>query len=201
MTNQPAKLEHPDFNLEAILALLRVLLGFLFIVVIYVLENPQEILSTWGMPLVIYLLICYSIGLTIIASIISFEINFYLANKTIAINPEDFPLTKFSELKEGTQSNLRRSIKLLMYFIFSFGLFLINLAGFTAAKLLYSYFIMIEDTIIAFWGPLALLFIRMLVMFVVQFILIIPFASYQGNLWSSYKTIEQFQLTSNNPEQ
>ena len=90
MTTRPTKLQRPDFNLEAILALMGVLLGFLFIVVIYFLEFPQEFLTTWGMPLIMFLTICYAIGLTIMGFIISHEINFYLANKMLEIEPEKF---------------------------------------------------------------------------------------------------------------
>jgi hypothetical protein len=36
-------------------------------------------------------------------------------------------------------------------------------------------------------------------MFAVQFILIIPFAKFQGNLWDSYKSIEALQDTTNDP--
>ncbi|MFW9934909.1 MAG: hypothetical protein ACFFDU_05325, partial [Candidatus Thorarchaeota archaeon] len=68
MTKQPPKLQRPDVNLEAVLALIGVLLGFLFIVVIYFLEYPHDSLSTWGMPLIMFLTICYALGLTIIGS-------------------------------------------------------------------------------------------------------------------------------------
>jgi hypothetical protein len=200
MTIKPVRIQRPDFNLEAILALLGVLLGFLFIVVIYVLENPQEILSTWGFPLVMFLLVCYAIGLTTITSIISFEVNFYLTNKILEIDPDIFPAVKFEELKQSTQRNLRRSIRLLMFFIFSFGLFLINLASFGAAKIFYSSFVPIEEAILIFWGPIALLIVRVIIMFIVQFILIIPFAIYQGRLWDSFNIIEQMQPKSSKSE-
>ena len=197
---KPARLKRPDFNLEAILALLGVLLGFLFIVVIYLLENPHEALSTWGVPLVIFLITCYALGLTIIATIISHEANFYLANRLLEIDAEDFPEAKFTELKRNTQRNLRRSIQLLLYFVFGFGLFLINLASFAAAKFFYSYFIVIEEVITLLWGPIALLLARMSVMFVVQFVLIIPFAKYQGYLWDLYLSVERIPHAKSKPK-
>ena len=190
MPTRPAKLQRPDINLEAILALIGVLLGFLFIVVIYFLEYPHEALTTWGMPLIMFLTICYALGLVIMGSIISYEINFYLANKTLKMDPDTFPATKFAELNQNTQQNLRRSIQMLLYFIFSFGLFLINLASYATAKFFYPAFALIEGTILLVWGPIAVLLIRLVVMFLVQLILIIPFSKFQGNLWDSYKDIE-----------
>ena len=170
------------------------LLGFLFIVVIYLLENPHEPLSTWGVPLVMFLVTCYALGLTIIATIISHEVSFYLANRLLEIDAEDFPEAKFAELQRNTQRSLRLSIKLLMYFIFAFGLFLINLASFAAAKIFYTFFVGIEDVILLLWGPVVLLLLRMSVMFVVQFVLIIPFAKYQGNLWGLFQSVERIPL-------
>jgi len=198
MTKKPAHLQHPDFNLEAILALLGVLLGFLFIVVIYLLENPNEALSTWGVPLILFLVTCYALGLTIIATIISHEVNFYLANKLLEIDAEEFPQIEFTEFKRNTQRSLRQIIKLLLYFIFGFGLFLINLASFAAAKIFYSYFIVIEDVITLLWGPGVLLLARMSVMFVVQFVLIIPFAKYQGYLWDLFQRVERITIAKSN---
>ncbi|MDO8056250.1 MAG: hypothetical protein Q6361_05265 [Candidatus Hermodarchaeota archaeon] len=198
MTKKPAHLQHPDFNLEAILALLGVLLGFLFIVVIYLLENPNEALSTWGVPLILFLVTCYALGLTIIATIISHEVSFYLANKLLEIDAEEFPQIEFTEFKRNTQRSLRQIIKLLLYFIFGFGLFLINLASFAAAKIFYSYFIVIEDVITLLWGPGVLLLARMSVMFVVQFVLIIPFAKYQGYLWDLFQRVERITIAKPN---
>lgn len=191
MTTKPTKLERPDMNLEAVLALIGVLLGFLFIVVIYFLEYPHEASTTWGMPLIMFLTLCYALGLVIIGSIISFEINFYLANKTLKLNADNFSIAKFNELKQNTYQNLRRSIQVLLYFIFSFGLFLINLASFAAAKFFYPVFALIEGSLLLLFGPTVLYLIRFLVMFLVQFILIIPFSRFQGNLWDSYKDIEK----------
>jgi hypothetical protein len=190
---RPSKLDRPDVHFDAILALVGVLLGFLFIVVIYILEYPQEFLSTWGMPLIMFLTICYAIGLTIMAAIISHEISFYLANKTLALEADKFPADKFERLYQNTQKMLRRTVQMLLYFIFSFGLFLINLACFTISKLFAAFFVSIEITITVLWGPIVLVLIRLGVMFLVQLILIIPFAQFQGNLWDSYKSIEKLQ--------
>ena len=192
MTN-PKKLQRPDVHFDAILALVGVLLGFLFIVVIYILEYPHEILSTWGMPLVMFLTVTYAIGLVIIGSIISHEVNFYLVNKTLEIEPTKFPSEKFTELQQNMQRALRRTLQMLLYFIFSFGLFLINLACFTASKFFYPVFIVFEDTVTLLYGPLAVVLIRLFGMFVVQLILIVPFAKFQGDLWDSFKTIEALQ--------
>ena len=201
MTGKPPKLQRPDINLNAVLSLVGVLLGFLFIVVIYILEFPHEMQSTWGMPLVMFLTICYAIGLINIGYIISHEINFYLANKTLEIKPSEFPLEKFNEYKRHTERTLRRSVQTLLYFIFSFGLFLINLACFTASKFFYPIFAMYEASILILWGPLALALIQLVVMFVVQLILIIPFSRFQGNLWDAFKTVEALQNMREDPEE
>ncbi|MHA2314419.1 MAG: hypothetical protein ACXACF_03920, partial [Candidatus Hermodarchaeia archaeon] len=198
MTTKPTKLQRPDVHFDAILALVGILLGFLFVVVIYILEYPHEFLTAWGMPLMMFLAITYALGLAIIGSITSHEINFYLAKKMLEIKPEEFPAEKFVELRHNAQRNLRSTLQMLLYFIFSFGLFLINLASFTVSKLLAPTFVLIETSILLLWGPLAVVIIRLLVMFAVQFILIIPFARFQGNLWDSYKTIEKLQITTNN---
>lgn len=201
MTTRPTKLQRPDINLEAILALIGVLLGFLFIVIIYFLEYPDDALTTWGMPLIMFLTVCYALGLVIMGSIISYEINFYLANQILKMDSDDFPATKFTELKQNTQRAIRRSVQMLLYFIFSFGLFLINLASFTAAKFFYPTFAQLEGVILLLFGPIALILIRLLVMFLVQLILIIPFSKFQGDLWESYKTIELLQIKNKEPEQ
>lgn len=197
MTTRPTKLQRPDVHFDAILALVGILLGFLFVVVIYILEYPLEFLTAWGMPLMMFLTITYALGLSIMGSIISHEINFYLAKKLLEIKPEEFPAEKFAELRHNAQRSLRNTLQLLLYFIFSFGLFLINLASFTVSKLFAPTFVLIETTMLLLWGPLAIVIIRLLVMFAVQFILIIPFARFQGNLWDSYKTIENIQTNSN----
>lgn len=201
MTANPEKLERPDVHFDAILALVGVLLGFLFIVVIYILEYPHEAFTTWGMPLVMFLTITYAFGLVIIGSIISHEINFYLANKTLEIEPALFPADKFAELQQKMQRHLRRTIQVLLYFIFSFGLFLINLACFTASKFFYPVFATFETIISLLWGPLGVVLIRLLGMFVVQLLLIIPFAKFQGDLWDSYKAIEKLQYTTTEPNE
>ena len=199
MTTKPTKLQRPDVHFDAILALVGILLGFLFVVVIYILEYPHEFLTSWGMPLMMFLAITYALGLSIMGSIISHEINFYLAKKLLETKPEEFPTEKFTELRHNAQRSLRNTLQLLLYFIFSFGLFLINLASFTVSKLFASTFVLIETTLLLLWGPLAIVIIRLLVMFAVQFILIIPFAKFQGNLWDSYKIIENLQVNSNDP--
>lgn len=196
---KPTKLQRPDVHFDAILALVGILLGFLFVVVIYILEYPHEFLTAWGMPLMMFLAITYALGLSIMGSIISHEINFYLAKKLLETKPEEFPTEKFTELRHNAQRSLRNTLQLLLYFIFSFGLFLINLASFTVSKLFASTFVLIETTLLLLWGPLAIVIIRLLVMFAVQFILIIPFAKFQGNLWDSYKIIENLQVNSNDP--
>ncbi len=199
MTTRPTKLQRPDVHFDAILALVGILLGFLFVVVIYILEYPHEFLTAWGMPLIMFLTITYALGLSIMGSIISHEINFYLAKKMLEIKPDKFPAEKFTELRHNAQRNLRNTLQLLLYFIFSFGLFLINLASFTVSKLFAPTFFSIETTILLLWGPLSVLILRLLVMFAVQFILILPFARFQGNLWDSYKTIEELQTNLNQP--
>ncbi|MHA2406250.1 MAG: hypothetical protein ACXACH_05820, partial [Candidatus Hermodarchaeia archaeon] len=78
-------------------------------------------------------------------------------------------------------------------FIFSFGLFLINLACFTASKFFYPTFALFEASVTLLWGPLGVVIIRLLGMFLVQLILIVPFAKFQGDLWDSFKTIEKLQ--------
>jgi hypothetical protein len=201
VTAKPTKLERPDVHFDAILALVGVLLGFLFIIVIYILEYPHEFFSTWGVPLVMFLTITYALGLAIIGSIISHELNFYLANKILKVKPEKFPSAKFAELQQNMQRNLRRSVQMLLYFIFSFGLFLINLACFAASKFFYPAFVILETSTLLLWGPLALILFRLLVMFIVQFILIIPFAKFQGDLWGSYKTIENLQNNNTDSEE
>jgi hypothetical protein len=193
VTTNPQKLQRPDVHFDAILALIGVLLGFLFIVVIYILEYPHEAFTTWGMPLVMFLTITYAFGLIIIGSIISHEINYYLANKALEIEPTKFPAEKFLELQQNMERNLRRTVQTLLYFIFSFGLFLINLACFTAAKFFYPAFVMLETSVTLLWGPFAVILLRLLGMFVVQLILIIPFAKFQGDLWDSFKSIETLQ--------
>jgi hypothetical protein len=193
MTEKPAKLQRPDVHFDAILALVGILLGFLFVVVIYILEYPNEFLTTWGMPLVMFLTITYALGLTVMALIISHELNLYLANRALEIEPRNFPTEKFTELKQNTQRALRRSLQFFLYFMFSFGLFLINLACFAASKLFYPTFLIIETSILFLLGPLVLILIRLLVMFLVQLILIIPFAKFQGDLWDSYQMIEGLQ--------
>jgi hypothetical protein len=199
MAKKPTKLQRPDVHFDAILALVGILLGFLFVVVIYILEYPNEFLTTWGMPLIMFLTITYALGLAIMGSIISHEINFYLANKMLEITPKEFPAEKFAKLTHNAQRNLRSTLQLLLYFIFSFGLFLINLACFTASKFFYPTFAIIETSILLLWGPIGIVTIRLLGMFVVQFILIIPFAKFQGDLWDSYKALEILQDKSKDP--
>lgn len=193
MTAKPQDLQRPDVHFDAILSLVGLLLGFLFIVVIYILEYPHEFLSTWGMPLIMFLTVTYAIGLTIIGSIISHEINFYLAKKTLEMEPAEFPVEKFAEFQQKMQTALRRTLQMLLYFIFSFGLFLINLACFTASKFFYPTFALFEASVTLLWGPLGVVIIRLLGMFLVQLILIVPFAKFQGDLWDSFKTIEKLQ--------
>ncbi|MDO8123833.1 MAG: hypothetical protein Q6364_05585 [Candidatus Hermodarchaeota archaeon] len=197
MTTKPTKLQRPDVHFDAILALVGILLGFLFVVVIYILEYPHEFLTAWGMPLMMFLTITYALGLAIMGSIISHEINFYLAKELLKVKTEEFPAEKFVELRHNSHRSLRSTLQLLLYFIFSFGLFLINLASFTVSKLFAPTFVLIENAIILLWGPLAIVIIRLLVMFAVQFILIIPFARFQGDLWDSYKLVEVLQEKSN----
>ncbi len=200
MPKKSPKLQRPDVHFDAILSLVGVLLGFLFIVVIYFLEYPHEALTTWGMPLIMFLTVCYALGLLIIGFIISYEINFYLANRMIEIEPDSVSSAKFTKLKQNIQQSLRRSIQMFLYFIFSFGLFLINLASFTASKFFYPTFALIEDSILLSFGPIVLYLIRFLVMFFVQLILIIPFANFQGSLWGSFKTIEALEDNRTNSE-
>jgi tetrahydromethanopterin S-methyltransferase subunit E len=201
MTTKPKSLQRPDVHFDAILSLVGLLLGFLFVVVIYILEFHHEFLTTWGMPLIMFLAVTYAIGLIIIGSIISHEINFYLAKKTLELEPAEFPVEHFTQLQQKMQRALRRTLQMLLYFIFSFGLFLINLACFTASKFFYPTFAVFEDSITLIWGPLGVVFIRLLGMFLVQLILIIPFAKFQGGLWDSYKIVENLQNDGKNPEE
>ena len=195
MSTKPTELRRPDVHFDAILSLVGLLLGFLFVVVIYILEFPHDFLSTWGMPLVMFLAVTYGIGLIIIGSVISHEINFYLAKKTLELELAEFPEEKYAKFLQNMQSALRRTLQMLLYFIFSFGLFLINLACFTASKFFYPIFATFEDAITLLWGPLGVALIRFLGMFVVQLILVIPFAKFQGDLWDSFKSIEALQRT------
>ena len=87
MTPQRARLERPDINLEAMLEMVGVLLGLMFIVVIYFLENPIEVNTIWGAPLLFFLAFCYAVGLSFIGYIISFEINLHLANSESYLKP------------------------------------------------------------------------------------------------------------------
>ena len=197
MPKKPTELQRPDVHFDAILSLVGLLLGFLFVVVIYILEYPHEFLSTWGMPLIMFLAVTYAIGLIIIGSIISHEINFYLVKRALALDPTEFPQDKFTKLQQNMQKALRRSLQMLLYFIFSFGLFLINLACFTASKFFYPTSAMIEASITLLWGPLGVTFFRLLGMFLVQLILIIPFAKFQGDLWDSFKSVEVLEHLTN----
>ncbi len=157
----------------------------------------MEVHTVWGFPLTAYLAVCYGIGLICIGSILSFEINYYLANKILTVDPNKFSQDKFDNLKNKTHHALRRSIRSLLFFIFGFGLFLINLAGFAAAKISYSIFYQLETIILLFWGDGVLLLIRFIVLLVCQFILIIPFAQFQGGLWDSFRMVERLQETEN----
>jgi tetrahydromethanopterin S-methyltransferase subunit E len=201
MTAKQKDLQRPDVHFDAILSLVGLLLGFLFVVVIYILEYPQEFLSTWGMPLIMFLTVTYAIGLIIIGSIISHEINFYLAKKTLELETAEFPVENFAKFQQNMQRNLRRSLQMLLYFIFSFGLFLINLACFTASKFFYPTFVIFEASVTLLWGPLAVVLIRLLGMFLVQLILIVPFAKFQGDLWDSFKIVEKLHSNGIGPEE
>jgi hypothetical protein len=57
-----------------------------------------------------------------------------------------------------------------------------------------------EASVTLLWGPLGVILIRLLGMFFVQLILIIPFAKFQGDLWDSFKTVEKLQNNTKDPE-
>jgi hypothetical protein len=187
---KPAKLPRPDINLEAMLTVVSVILGFLFVVVIYLLEFPSEVTTIWGVPLTMFLVICYSVGLSFIAFMIGYELNHYLANRTMERESSATPSPQVLALQQRSNASLRRSIQMLLIFIPSFGLFLINLVGFAATKFFAGPLSQIELMILMLFGELGLLAIRLTVMFVVQLVLLIPFTQYFGNLWTSYQSLE-----------
>jgi hypothetical protein len=193
---QLTRLQRPDINLEAILTVVSVLLGFLFVVVIYLLEFPSEIFTIWGPAMTMYLVICYSVGFSFIIFMIDYEVSHYLVNKGLKqdrnLNSEE----QILYLQHRAEKVLRRSIQMLIIFILSFGLFLVNLVGFTAAKFFAVPIGQIEVFILLLFGDLGLLAIRLIVMFLSQFIFLYVFQIIfpLGNLWGPLKSISQPSL-------
>lgn len=190
------KLKRPDINLEAMLTVVSVLLGFLFVVVIYLLEFPSEIFTIWGPAMTMYLVICYSVGFSFIIFMIDYEVSHYIANKGLKQGRDLNSDEQIRDLQHRAEKALRRSIQMLLIFILSFGLFLVNLVGFTAAKFFTVPIGQIEVLISLLFGDLGLLTIRLIVMFFSQFIFLYVFQIIfpLGNLWGPLKSISQPSL-------
>lgn len=189
MAAKRAKLERPDINLEAMLEVVGVLLGLLFVVVIYLLENPQEVTSIWGVPLVLFLAFCYGVGLTFIGHVIRLEVNIHLANSESYLVPGRITSDELTRIKETIKTSLERSITLILLFAECFGLFLIDLAAFAISKFLYAPFSILNAIIAAVVGPAMMPLVYVSVMFVFQLILLVPFMRFFGGISASYKAI------------
>ncbi len=189
MTKRPVKPQRPEINLDALLATVGLLLGFLFVVVIYFLENPLEVLTMWGVSLAGFLIFCYIMGLAFIGFMIRFEIGFFLINRASQLDPSRYPQEKHKALRGTLNNSLKRGIQSLLLFFFSFGLFLINLAGFSVTKIFYIPFSQLDAQVALLFGETARLLVHMAVMFFTQLILIIPFSMFIGGIWESYTTI------------
>jgi hypothetical protein len=189
MTPQRARLERPDINLEAMLEMVGVLLGLMFIVVIYFLENPLEVNTIWGAPLLLFLAFCYAVGLSFIGYIISFEINLHLANSDPYLEPGRISSEEYETIKEKARKSLERSIALILFFAVCFGLFLIDLAAFAISKFFYAPLSVVTAAISALVGEASMFFVYVSVMFVFQLILLIPFVRFFGGIWTSYRAI------------
>ncbi|MFX1510383.1 MAG: hypothetical protein ACFFBR_08780 [Promethearchaeota archaeon] len=193
---QLTKLQRPDINLEAMLTVVSVLLGFLFVVVIYLLEFPSEIFTIWGPAMTMYLVICYSVGLSFIIFMIDYEVSHYIANKDLSQGLDQNSDEQIRGLQRRAEKAFRRSIQMLLIFILSFGLFLVNLVGFTAAKFFAETIGQIELLIVLLFGGFGLLAIRLTVMFLSQFIFLYIFQIIfpLGTLWGPLKSITEPSL-------
>ena len=189
MTPQRERLERPDINLEAMLEMVGVLLGLMFIVVIYLLENPLEVNTIWGAPLVFFLAFCYGVGLSFIGYVISLEVNFHLANSEPYLVPGRISSEGYTKIKANVSKSLARSIALILFFAVCFGLFLIDLAAFAISKFFYAPLSVLTTAISALVGEPLMFLVYVLVMFVFQLVLLIPFVRFFGGIWTSYTTI------------
>jgi hypothetical protein len=189
MAVKRAKLERPDINLEALLEVVGVLLGLLFVVVIYFLENPLEVSTIWGAPLVLFLAFCYGVGLTFIGYVVRLEVNIHLANSESYLMPGKVSANELGKVKERIRKSLQRSIALILLFAVCFGLFLIDLAAFAMSKFLYAPLSVLTAVIATIVGEAMMPFVYVLVMFMFQLILLIPFVRFFGGIWASYAAI------------
>lgn len=189
MTPQRARLERPDINLEAMVEVVGLLLGLLFVVVIYFLENPLEVGTTWGAPLVLFLAFCYGVGLAFIGYVVSVEVNFHVANSEFYLVPGKVSTEELEKIKERIRHSLQRSIALILLFAVCFGLFLIDLAAFATSKFFYAPLSVLNAAVTAFVGAPLMFLVYILVMFVFQLILLIPFVRFFGGIWTSYTAI------------
>jgi hypothetical protein len=186
MTARRAKLERPDINLEAMLEMVGVLLGLLFIVVIYFLENPHDVSTIWGAPLVFFLAFCYGVGLSFIGCTIGLEVNFHLANSDVYLVHDRMSSEEYEAIKEKTRKSVERSIALILFFAVCFGLFLIDLAAFAISKFLYVPISALTAAITALVGDPLMFFVYVVAMFLFQLILLIPFVRFFGGIWAAY---------------
>ena len=182
-----SKIRRPGVNLEAMTGVVGLLLGFLFVFVEYFLEFPYEIQSIWGLPVLGYLALCYGVGLAFISYMIRFELQFFIANHALMQQDSEELADTRVHLETGLNTLLTRSVRALLIFLFCFGLFLANLAAFTAAKLFYTVFSTMDALIMGVIGEPFMVFIYLAVMFVYQLVMIYPF-TYTWNLWNIYST-------------
>jgi hypothetical protein len=188
MSTRLKKITRPDVNFEAMLGVVGILLGFLFVVVIYLLENPTEIASMWGPILLIYLTICYIAGLSFIGSVLAFEINYHLAN-TLYESKKPDTRPKYESLRVKIKKSLQNSVLLLALFVYMLGFFLVSLAGFSLSKFYYPFFSVLNGVISSMVGESQMVLVYLVVMFLFQLILIVPFSRYFGELYDSYKAV------------
>jgi hypothetical protein len=200
MTPQRARLERPDINLEALLEVVGVLLGLLFVVVIYFLENPLEVTTIWGAPLVLFLAFCYAVGLAFIGYAINVEVHLHLANSEAYLVPGKVSPEGLEKIKERIGRSLQRSIALILFFAVCFGLFLIDLAAFAISKFFYGPLGVVTAGIATLVGEPMMPLVYVSAMFVFQLVLLIPFVRFFGGIWTSYtasaKTQERKQRKS-----
>ncbi len=190
------KLQRPDINLETMLTVVSVLLGFLFVVVIYLLEYPSEIFTIWGPAMTLYLVICYSVGLSFIIFMIDFEVSHYICNKRMQLVIDHNFDKQVQNLHHRAERALRRSIQMLLIFILSFGLFLVNLVGFATTKFFAAPIRQIELSILLLFSEFGLLAVRLLTMFLAQFIFLYVFQIVfpLGTLWGPLKSVAETSL-------
>jgi hypothetical protein len=172
-----------------LLATVSLILGFLFVVVIYLLEYPHEALTMWGVSLTMFLVFCYIMGLCFILFMIRFEITYYLINRASQLDSARIPRDKHYNLFTTLNNSLKRGIQCVLLFFFSFGLFLINLGGFSVAKIYFVPLSQLDTQIALLYGDIVLNLLHMAIMFFTQLILIIPFSWFIGGIWDNYKII------------